>query len=50
MTQDRIILLEQQGFAWNAQVAAWERRLKELEAFKEEHGTLQRFVSFCFVF
>jgi hypothetical protein len=39
ITKERIIMLEKIGFAWNAQVAAWQRRLKELEAFKEEHGT-----------
>jgi len=38
ITAERIALLEQVDFAWNAQEAAWERHMADLKAFKEENG------------
>jgi len=38
ITAERIALLEQVDFAWNAQEAAWERHMADLKAFKDENG------------
>ena len=38
ITPKRIELLNEIGFAWNAQEAAWERHLTDLKGFKEEFG------------
>jgi len=38
ITEQRIKLLGELGFAWNAQEAVWERHLADLKAYKEEHG------------
>jgi hypothetical protein len=38
ITQDRIALLNDLDFAWNAQEAAWDRHMSALCRFREEHG------------
>jgi hypothetical protein len=38
ITLQRIELLEEIDFAWNAQEAAWERHIDDLQNFKEEYG------------
>jgi len=38
ITAERIALLEQVNFAWNAQEAMWEKHMADLKAFKEENG------------
>ena len=38
ITPKRIELLNEIGFAWNAQEAAWERHITDLKKFKEEYG------------
>jgi Helicase associated domain len=38
ITPERIELLNAIGFAWHAQLAAWDRRLNELMDFKQRHG------------
>ena len=37
MTQDRIDLLDEIGFVWNAQEAAWERKLHALASFHRKY-------------
>ena len=38
MTEERIAKLEEIGFVWNAQEAAWESMFSALIEYKEEHG------------
>lgn len=38
ITQERVALLNDIGFAWNAQEAIWQERLKELSEFKQTTG------------
>lgn len=38
MIPPRLLLLEEIGFVWNAQNAAWMRHMKDLESFQKEHG------------
>lgn len=38
ITPERIKLLNELGFAWNAQEAAWNRHMDDLKKFKEENG------------
>lgn len=38
ITPDRIALLNELDFAWNAQEAAWERHMCDLRRFRAEHG------------
>lgn len=38
ISQQRIALLEEVDFAWNAQEAAWEKHMRDLKQFKEEYG------------
>jgi len=38
ITLERIELLDELGFAWNAQEAAWENHMRDLKAFRAEHG------------
>lgn len=38
ITQERIDLLNQLDFAWNAQEAAWSRHMQDLRCFSSEHG------------
>jgi hypothetical protein len=38
MTQERIDLLNDLGFAWNAQEVAWDRHLNSFKSFREEYG------------
>ena len=38
ITAERIALLEELGFAWNAQEAAWNRHLHNLKLFKAAEG------------
>lgn len=39
MTQDRILLLDEIGFVWNAQEAAWEKKLNALASFYKKYRT-----------
>jgi hypothetical protein len=39
MTQDRIFLLNEIGFVWNAQEAAWEKKLNALASFHKKYRT-----------
>ena len=38
ITPDRIALLSELDFAWNAQEAAWDRHMSNLRRFRKEHG------------
>ncbi|KAL3935001.1 MAG: hypothetical protein SGBAC_009396 [Bacillariaceae sp.] len=38
MISDRIRLLDDLGFVWNAQEAAWDRQLSDLKAFQAKYG------------
>lgn len=38
ITPDRVEMLNQIDFAWNAQEAAWEKHMKDLSAFRTIHG------------
>lgn len=38
ITAERIALLDQIGFAWNAQQASWAGHLADLTAFRKKHG------------
>ena len=38
ITPMRMVLLENIGFAWNAQEAAWQRHITDLKSFKKENG------------
>jgi hypothetical protein len=38
MTQERIDLLNDLGFAWNAQERAWNLHLNDFKSFREEYG------------
>lgn len=38
ITEDRIRLLKEIGFAWNAQEAAWTRHMDDLKTFRQETG------------
>mmetsp|Transcript_23139 Transcript_23139/g.64340 ORF Transcript_23139/g.64340 Transcript_23139/m.64340 type:complete len:540 (-) Transcript_23139:115-1734(-) len=38
ITQHRIDLLDELGFAWNAQEAAWDRHYADMKKFKAENG------------
>lgn len=38
LTEERIKLLETEGFIWNAHLCAWEVRLQELRSFMNVHG------------
>lgn len=38
MTDARIVKLENVGFVWDSHAAAWEERLNELNAYKNEYG------------
>jgi len=38
ITPERILMLDNLGFAWNAQEAAWGKHMSDLKSFLEEHG------------
>lgn len=38
ITAERVKLLDRVEFAWNAQEAAWEKHMRDLKAFRAEHG------------
>merc|ERR1711935_1268617 len=38
MSDRRVAALEKSGFIWDAQTAAWERRLADLKAYRVVHG------------
>jgi hypothetical protein len=38
ITPERVLMLKELGFAWNAQEAAWDRHMKGLKQFREENG------------
>lgn len=38
ITPERVALLQQVDFAWNAQEAAWEKHMRDLKEFRAEHG------------
>ena len=38
ITQERIEMLDQIAFVWNAQEAAWDRHIADLKSFKDEYG------------
>jgi hypothetical protein len=38
ITPERVLMLKELGFAWNAQEAAWDRHMKDLKQFREENG------------
>jgi hypothetical protein len=38
ITAERVAMLDELDFAWNAQEAAWDRHMKDLEAFREQNG------------
>ena len=38
LTRERIAALEHIGFVWDSHSAAWNERLRELDAFRQQHG------------
>jgi hypothetical protein len=38
ITAERVAMLDELDFAWNAQEAAWDRHMKDLKAFREQNG------------
>lgn len=39
ITDERIRILNNFGFVWDSHEAVWQERLRDLQAFREEHGT-----------